>query len=58
MGFLSHRIGEAYKRFDWSTVARYWVHLKRLLQEDTMGLVVRSRCQGWSEAEVASLSSE
>ena len=31
------------------------MRLKRLLQEDSLGLVVRSRCEGWAEAEVASL---
>ena len=55
VGLLSHQLDEAYTRFDWSTVARCRVRLRRLLQEDTMGLVVRSRCQGRAEAEVASL---
>ena len=52
-GFLSHQLDEAYNRFDWPTGARVRMRLKRLLQEDSLGLV--ARCQGRAEAEVVSL---
>ncbi|MCP3680390.1 MAG: hypothetical protein GY782_09150, partial [Gammaproteobacteria bacterium] len=55
VGFLSRCLGNAVSRFDWAEVSRLRESLMRYHREDTMGLVVRSRCQGRLEAEVASI---
>ena len=53
VGFLSHCLGDAVSLFNWTEVSRLRECLIRYNREDTMGLVVRSRCQGRLEAEVA-----
>ena len=55
VGFLSHCLGNAVSHFDWTEVSRLRKSLMEHHREDTMGLVVRSRCQGCLEAEVASI---
>ncbi|MCP3679353.1 MAG: hypothetical protein GY782_03435, partial [Gammaproteobacteria bacterium] len=55
VGFLSRCLSNAVSRFDLAEVSRLLESLMRYHREDTMGLVVRSRCQGHLEAEVASI---
>ena len=55
MGYLPHSLCKAIIQFDWSTLARIPMSLKQLLQEDSLGLMVRSRCQGQAETKVASI---
>ncbi|MCP3678767.1 MAG: hypothetical protein GY782_00035, partial [Gammaproteobacteria bacterium] len=55
VGFLSRCLSNAVSHFDWAEVSRLRESLMRYHREDTMGLVVRSRCQGRLEAEVASI---
>ena len=53
VGFLSHFLGKAVSRSDWVELSRMRECLLRHHKKDTMGLVVRSWCQGRAEADIS-----